>query len=167
LIDVPSNQVFARGFAMPHSPRWYHGQLFLLHSGAGELVSVDPKTGKATTVCALPAYLRGLGFVGNFAVIGMCQIREKHIFGGLPVQKKHQRLLCGVAIVDLTTGKAIAMLEFTSGCQELFEVQFLPGVRRPMILNLDRLETRQAFTAPQFSYWLRPSNEIKEPPTPQ
>jgi len=152
---------------MPHSPRWYRGQLFLLHSGAGELLVVDPKSGKTTVVCAMPAYLRGLGFVGNFAMIGMCQIREKHIFGGLPVQKKHQKLLCGVAVVDLTLGKTVAMMEFTSGCQELFEIQFLPGVHRPMILNLERPETRQAFTAPPFSYWLRPSNEIKEPPDRQ
>jgi uncharacterized protein (TIGR03032 family) len=164
IVDVPANQVIARGFAMPHSPRWYRGQLFVLHSGAGELIIVDPKSGKHVTVCALPAYLRGLSFVGNFAMIGMCQIREKHIFGGLPVQQRHAKLLCGVAIVDLRSGQTIGMLEFTSGCQELFEVQFLPGVHRPMILNLERLETRQAFTAPQFSYWLRPSNEIKDPP---
>jgi hypothetical protein len=52
------------------------------------------------------------------------------------------------------------MIEFTSGCQELFEVQFLPNIRRPMILNLDKSAARDAFTAPEFSYWLRPSNEI-------
>jgi uncharacterized protein (TIGR03032 family) len=164
VIDVPSNQVVARGFAMPHSPRWYRGQLFLLHSGAGELIIVDPKTGKHAVVCAMPAYLRGLGFVGDFAIVGMCQIREKHIFGGLPVQKRHEKLLCGIAVIDLRSGKNIGMLEFTSGCQELFEVQFLPGINRPMVLNLERPETRQAFAAPQFSYWLRPSNEIKDPP---
>jgi uncharacterized protein (TIGR03032 family) len=164
VLDVPSNQVIARGFAMPHSPRWYKGRLYLLHSGAGELIVVDPKTGKHDVVCALPAYLRGLGFVGDFAVVGMCQIREKHIFGGLPVQQKHQRLLCGVAIIDLRSGRTITMLEFTAGCQELFEVQFIPGIHRPMILNLEREAARQAFTAPKFSYWLRPSNEIKDPP---
>jgi uncharacterized protein (TIGR03032 family) len=167
VVDVTSNRVIARGFAMPHSPRLYRGQLFMLHSGAGELIIVDPKSGTHTVVCALPAYLRGLGFVGNFALVGMCQIREKHIFGGLPVQKRHERLLCGIAVIDLRTGKDVAMLEFTSGCQELFEVQFLPNVHRPMILNLEREAARQAFTAPQFSYWLRPSNEIKDPPAGQ
>jgi hypothetical protein len=50
--------------------------------------------------------------------------------------------------------------EFTAGVQELYDVRFLPGARRPMILNIDKDATRQAFTAPQFSYWLRPSNEI-------
>lgn len=166
VIDVPANQVVARGFAMPHSPRWHRGKLFMLHSGAGELVVVEPQSGRHSVVCALPAYLRGLGFVGDFALIGMCQIREKHIFGGLPVQKKHAKLLCGVAVVDLRSGGVVGMLEFTSGCQELFEVQFLPAVHRPMIVNLERIESRQAFTAPGFSYWLRPSNEIKDPAAP-
>jgi hypothetical protein len=92
----------------------------------------------------------------------MCQIRERHIFGNLPVQTKWPKLLCGVAVIDLRTGKQEAMLEFTSGCQELYEVGFLAGVCRPMILNIDKDATRQAFTAPEFSYWLRPGNEIRD-----
>ncbi|HVT90056.1 MAG TPA: TIGR03032 family protein [Tepidisphaeraceae bacterium] len=167
VIDVPNNQVIARGFAMPHSPRWYRNQLYLLHSGAGELITVDPKSGKHMVVCALPAYLRGLGFVGDFAIVGMCQIREKHIFGGLRVQQRYQKLLCGIAIINLTSGSVVGTFEFTSGCQELFEVQFLPGILRPMILNLQRDEGKLAFSAPEFSYWLRPSNEIKDPPSQQ
>lgn len=162
LVDVEFNHVMARGFAMPHSPRWHRGRLFMLNSGAGELVAIDPKNGKHEVVCALPAYLRGLGFVDDFALIGMCQIREKHIFGGLPVQQRHAKLLCGVAIVDLRSGATVGMLEFTAGCQELFEVQFLRGIHRGMILNLEREAARQAFTAPNFGYWLRPSNEIKD-----
>ncbi len=164
ILDVDSNQVIARGFAMPHSPRWYQNQLFFLNSGAGELCSLDVKTGKHTVVCTQPAYLRGLGFCGPFALMGMCQIREKHIFGNLPVQQRFKKLLCGICVVDLRTGQPVATMDFTHGCQELFEIQFVPGVRRPMILNLLKDATRDAFTAPQFSYWLRPSNEIPTPP---
>jgi len=167
IVDVETDQVVIRGLSMPHSPRWHDGKLYVLNSGAGELLAVDPTRGTSTVVCALPAYLRGLGFVGNFALVGMCQIREKHIFGGLPVQQRHQQLLCGVSIIDLHSGNVVGMIEFTTGCQELFEVQFLPNVRRPMILNLDKSAARDAFTAPDFSYWLRPSNEIKDPPSPR
>ena len=145
---------------MPHSPRWYQNRLYFCNSGAGELCALDPKTGKHQVVCTLPAYLRGLSFVGPFALVGMCQIREKHIFGNLPVQSRFAKLLCGVNVIDLRSGQSVGMLEFTRGCQELFEVQFIPGIRRPMILNLQKEATRDAFTAPQFSYWLRPSNEI-------
>jgi uncharacterized protein (TIGR03032 family) len=161
LIDIESNEIILRGLSMPHSPRWHNNQLYLLNSGAGELCSFDPKTKAHKVICTLPGYLRGLSFAGDFALVGLCQIREKHIFGGLPIQQRHPKLLCGVAVIDLRTGQQTAMFEFTSGVQELYEVLFLPNILRPTILNSEKDATRQAFTAPDFSYWLRPSSEIK------
>lgn len=163
ILDVESGEIVLRGLAMPHSPRWHDGRLWVLDSGAGELCTVDPARSQKTVVCALPGYLRGLRFVGPFAMVGMSKIREKHIFGGLPVQDRHPSLQCGVAIVDIRSGRPIGQFEFTAGCTELFEVQHLAGVRRPTILNLSKEAVREAFTAPDFSYWIRPSTEI--PPT--
>jgi uncharacterized protein (TIGR03032 family) len=160
VVDVQRTQVILRGLSMPHSPRWHKGQLWVLNSGAGELWALDVKSGNHIVVAALPGYLRGLSFSGPFALIGMCQIREKHIFGGLPVQQRHKKLLCGVAVVDLRTGQQAGMIEFTAGVQELYEVLFLPNVRRPMILNMEKEAGRQAFTAPEFSYWLRSSSAV-------
>lgn len=162
VIDIDTNEVILRGLAMPHSPRWHANQLWVLNSGAGELLAVDPKDGRSVVVAALPGYLRGLALVGPFALVGLCQIRERHIFGGLPVQQRHAQLLSGVAVIDLKTGNQLGFFEFTAGCTELFEVNALPTTRRPMILNLLREESRQAFTAPEFSYWLRPENMIED-----
>ena len=162
MIDVPTGQVVLRGLSMPHSPRWHQGRLWLLNSGAGELLCFDPAVGSAGVVCTLPAYLRGLCLIGRFAVVGMCQIREKHIFGGLPVQKQFEQLLSGLAVIDLPTGKVVGMFQFTSGVTEVYDVQFLPGSMRVNILNQDEEATRQGFTAPEFSYWLRPENMISE-----
>ena len=162
LIDVEADEIACRGLSMPHSPRWYDSRLWVLNSGTGELLLVDPSGGKTTAVCGLPGYLRGLCFVGPFALVGLSKIREKHIFGGLPVQKQYEKLLCGVAVVDLRTGRFVGMFEFTSGCEELYDVRFLPGVRRPMILNLEKPAVRQAITHPESSFWLRPSAEIRE-----
>lgn len=162
VLDIPSGEVVLGGLAMPHSPRWYAGRLWVLNSGTGELVVVDVGTGQAETVCGLPGYLRGLAFVGPFALVGLCKIREKHIFGGLPIQARYERLRCGVAVVDLRSGIEVGMFEFTAGCEELYDVQFLPGVRRPMILNLEKEAARQAMTHPESSWWLRPSAEIRD-----
>jgi len=163
VVHVESNQVIVRGLAMPHSPRWYKDQLWVLNSGAGELWAIDVKSGRHVVVAALPSYLRGMDFVGPYAVIGMCQIREKHIFGGLPIQQRQgDRLSCGVTVVDLRTGQQVGSMTFTSGCTELFEVRVLPGIRRPMVLNLEREAARQAFSAPEFSYWLRPQNVVAD-----
>ena len=96
--------------------------------------------------------------------MGLSKIRERHIFGGLPIQERGEKLLCGVAVVDVRSGRQCGLFEFTAGCEELYDVQFLPGVRRPMILNLQRPEVRQASTNPECCYWLRPSNETDSSP---
>ncbi|MEZ6073839.1 MAG: TIGR03032 family protein [Pirellulales bacterium] len=162
LIDIPSGQTICRGLSMPHSVRWYNNQLWVLNSGMGDLCLVDPDSGALQTVCRLPGYTRGLCFVGPYALVGLSRVRETNIFGGLPIQEKRDSLRCGVAIVDLRTGKSPGMFEFTAGCQELYDVQFLPGKQRPMILNEENEATREAFTNPESSYWLRPSNEVKD-----
>ncbi len=165
LIDVDTHDVVLRGLCMPHSPRWHADRLWLLNSGTGELLTVDPSDGRSNPVCALPGYTRGLAMVGPYALVGMSHIREKHIFGGLPIQDRLPKLQCGVAVVDLRTCGVVGMLEFTSGCTELYDVQFLPSIRRPTILNADKQAVREAITNPESSYWLRPSKAI--PPEPR
>ena len=160
MMDVETNEILLRGLSMPHSPRWYQGRLWLLNSGAGELLCYDPAKQEAVVIAVLPAYLRGLCLIGRYAVVGMCQIREKHIFGGLPVQQRFDKLLCGIAVIDLQNGQTIGTFEFSAGCSEIYDVQLLAGVRQPNVLNVRDDAIRQAFPAPDFSYWLRPSNMI-------
>ena len=159
LIDVASNEVVMKGLCMPHSPRWHEGKLWLLNSGRGELCVVDPDRGNLDVVAALPGYARGLHFVGRHALIGLSKVRKKHVFAGLPVQERFPELLCAVAVVDTRSGKNLGMLTFTEAAEELYDVAFLPGVHTPTILSSRRDETRQAITAPGFSYWLETRDE--------
>lgn len=39
-------------------------------------------------------------------------------------------------------------------------MQFLPGIRRPMILSLEKPAARAALSTHEFSYWLRASKEL-------
>ena len=133
LIDVPSGQTVARGFAMPHSPRVHQGRVWLLDSGTGRLVTVDPATGQVTAVAEQPGYTRGLAMHGSYAFIGASKIRETSTFGGVPIAERRESLHCGVGVVELTTGRPVAHLEFKSGVDEIFDVQVLPGVRLPAV----------------------------------
>jgi uncharacterized protein (TIGR03032 family) len=162
VIDVPSGAIVVRGLSMPHSPRLHNGALWVLNSGAAELWRVELGSFRHEVVCRLPGYLRGLCFVGQFALVGLSTIREKHIFGDLPLQQKSLKLRCGVAVVDTFAGRQIGFFEFTEGCTELYDVQFLPNVFRPMILNATKEAFHQALTAPDFAYWLRPSAVASE-----
>ena len=56
VLDVVSGEAVTRGLAMPHSPRWHDGNLFVLSSGMGRLERVDPATGQREDVAVLPGY---------------------------------------------------------------------------------------------------------------
>jgi len=127
LIEIASGQTVARGFAMPHSPRVHGGRVWLLHSGAGQLVVVDPARGHVNTVTELPGYTRGLALYDRFAFVGLSKIREMSTFGGMPIAARRPELKCGVGVVDLTTGRLAAHLEFITGVEEIFDVQVVKG----------------------------------------
>ncbi len=162
LIDVSSGESVVRGLSMPHSPRAADGKLYLLNSGAGELCVVDTARGTHEVIATLPGYLRGLAIVGSTALVGLSKIRERHIFGGLTVQQRFRSLLCGIATVDISSGRLLGLFEFTAAVHELYDVQFLPGIRQATILAPDAEGARQGFTAPEFSYWLRPSSLVED-----
>jgi uncharacterized protein (TIGR03032 family) len=133
LVDVPSGETVARGFAMPHSPRVHQGRVWLLHSGLGRLVMVDPATGRWDDVAELPGYTRGMAMLGPYAFIGLSKIRETSTFGGIPIADRRDELKCGIGAIDLRTGRLAAHLEFVKGVDEIFDVVALPGSLAPML----------------------------------
>ena len=133
LIDIVANQTIARGFSMPHSPRFHDGQLWLLDSGTGRLMTVDLETGTRHEVIGLPGFLRGLCFVGPYAVVGMSKIRPTSMFDDVPLSAQKDDLQCGIAIVDYARGRLVADLVFTEGINEIFAIDVLPGIRCPAV----------------------------------
>ena len=133
VVEVASGEIVAQRLAMPHSPRWYDGRLWVLDSGTGRLGVVDLPTGRVETVCEVPGYTRGLAFCGQFAFVGMSRIRETSVFGGVPIAEQREQLRCGVAVIDLPRGQAVAYIQFQAGVEEIFDVQVLPGVTAPAL----------------------------------
>ena len=126
ILEVPSSKVITNGLSMPHSPRVYKNQLWVLNSGRGELATVDISSGKQETITSLPGYTRGLALIDKYAFVGLSKIRETAIFGNLPICDRFDDLKCGVAIVDITTRKTVAFIEFFAGVDEIFDVQIAP-----------------------------------------
>lgn len=133
VMHVDSGETIARGFAMPHSPRWYNSKLWVLDSGRGALGTVDPATGQFTTVETFPGYTRGLSFAGQFAFVGLSKIRETSVFGGVPIAEHRHELKCGVGVVDLLSGRTVAVFQFLSGVTEIFAVEAAEGAACPYV----------------------------------
>ena len=147
IIDITSNQLITTGLAMPHSPRWYADQLWVLESGKGSLATVDIATGEVTTVAVLPGFTRGLAFLGRYALIGLSQVRES-VFKDLPVTQTSTERNCGVWIVDTTTGRIEGFVKFDGVVQEIFDVQILTGSCWPTILREPSELTQNSFVLP-------------------
>lgn len=144
IVDVPSGEVVTTGLSMPHSPRLHDGKLWVLDSGRGRLLTVDVESGTTTTVIELPGYTRGLAFAGRYALIGLSKIREKAVFGGVPVEEKYPDRPCGIAIVDTVAGRQVGQIEFLASVREVFDVQLLPGARWPAVTGLEKELVQQS-----------------------
>jgi uncharacterized protein (TIGR03032 family) len=133
VIDVASKETICRGLSMPHSPRLAGDRLLVLNSGLGQLVTVDPASGKLETIVALSGYTRGLAIDGPLAFVGLSKVRATSSLGGVPIAVEAERLRCGIAVVELRTGQVVAHFDFTSGIDELFDVQILSGASSPFL----------------------------------
>ena len=148
LIDVSSGAIVSRGLSMPHSPRWHDGRLWLLESGMGRLVLLDPATGRWQSVVELPGFTRGLALCGPYAFVGLSKIRKTSAMDGVPLAERREQLKCGVAAVDLRSGQVHALLEFQSAVEEIFDVQLLPGLRFPEVIGFQQETIQHTFVIP-------------------
>lgn len=137
LIDIENGgeRIICSDLSMPHSPRWYRDQLWLLESGRGALLRIDPDTGEREDVARVPGFARGLDFIGPLAFIGLSQLRASNPFTDIPITDDNADRLSGVWAVNIETGKTVAFLKFTGGVEEIFAVQALQGTLYPEILN--------------------------------
>ena len=138
LMDVESNEIIARGLSMPHSPRWYRDQLYILNSGTGGFGTIDLASGTYNEICQLDGFTRGLSFAGPLAFIGLSQVRESATFSGIPIVerlKDETSRNCGVWVVNIETGNIVAFCKFEDAVQEIFAVGLLPGCRFPDLVH--------------------------------
>lgn len=149
-IDAQKNAIVGRGLSMPHSPRIRDGKLWLLNSGAGEIGTLDPNDGRFTAVAFCPGYLRGLDFIGPYAIVGISKMRENRTFTGLTLDgalvKRKAEPQCALYVIDTRTGDAVHWLKLDGIVTELYDVVVLPGARRPMAFGTKSDEIRRAIT---------------------
>jgi uncharacterized protein (TIGR03032 family) len=152
VVDVAADAVVAAGLSMPHSPRWYRDRLWLLAAGTGHFGHLDLASGRFEPVAFCPGYLRGLAFVGDFAVVGASKLRENRTFRGLELdanlKARDAEPRCGLYVIDLRTGDLVHFIRIEGIVAELYDVAILPGVRRPKAVGLVSDEIRRTISLP-------------------
>jgi len=150
VIDVDSGEIVCTGLSMPHSPRVHDGRLWLLDSGTGFFGFVDTETGTFERVAFCPGYLRGLAFLGDFAIVGLSKCRENRTFSGLELDDnlaaRDAEPRCGLSVIDLRSSDVVHNLRLEGVVDELYDVSVILGVRRPMAIGVKSDEVRRVLT---------------------
>ncbi len=157
VLHIPTNEIIAEGLAMPHAPRIYDGKLYVLMSAKEQLVCIDPNTGKYDVVAEVPGFVRGMAKYDDYLFIGTSKLRKKSsTFKHLDIAEKADA--AGVTVVQLSTGKVVAQLQWLVSVDEIYDVQILPNASRPNIINTYGENHNYALMLPDATYWARPSD---------
>lgn len=147
LVDVQSNDVVCERLSMPHSPRLYQNKLWLLEAGSGYFGYVDMKSGAFVRVSFCPGFLRGLAFIGNYALIGVSTARNNNTFQGLELQKnlekKKEEAWCGIWVINLHTGNTEHWVKIDGLIEELYDVLVLKATRRPLLIGTKKEDIKK------------------------
>lgn len=154
LLAVPSGEPILSGLAMPHSPRLYDGRLLALLSANGELVEVDPARGSYEVITRLPGFARGMARHGDYLFIGISRVRKRHMFSDMPVAGYEP--FAGIVAVHLPSGRMAGSIKYLTSCEEIYDVQVLPGLQRPGLLAPDTPHARDGLALPTTGYWATP-----------
>lgn len=147
VVEVESKGLVAHGLTMPHSPRWHDGRLWLLDSGNGTLCTVDTVNGLAEPIVRLPGFARGLAFVGPYAFVGVSLLRPEAL-AGLPLAKYDDEPQCGIWMIDTRRGEIVGRVRVSNEIAEVFDLQVLPGMVWPDVLDDDDPLISSAYLLP-------------------
>ncbi len=121
----------------------------------GEVLRVDRASGRSAVITRLPGFLHGLCAHDGVLFVGMSRNRASRKDRPPPIAQRLASLSAGVAAIDERTGEILGMVEFTSGVTEVYEVQILPGIRRPGMQNLETTDGFIGIETPGLVFWTK------------
>lgn len=160
IFDIDSDEVIATGLAMPHSPRIFNNELYVLLSATGELVKVDVKTGKYENVIKTDGFVRGMSLYKDYLFIGLSKLRKNSsTFGKLSFAEKANQ--SGVLIVHLPTASIAGKISYETSVDEIYDVHILGDKIRPNIMNTLNENYKLGLMTPESTYWALPKPDNK------
>jgi uncharacterized protein (TIGR03032 family) len=141
IVDVHTDRVVAKGLAMPYSPRWHEDRLWFCDAGRGRLCALDVETGDIETIAEMPTFLRGLEFVGPWAIVAGSASRSDELLEGLPIADTlaatSTRPEQGLWVIDTRTGEIAHRLRIDGTGREVFSVVAFADTRRVKMFSPD------------------------------
>lgn len=159
LMDVESNEIILDGLAMPHAPRMYKDELYLLLSASGEFVKVNIEEKSYKVIKKFDGFCRGLSIYNDYAFIGFSKLRKNSsTFAKLSFSDKAD--FSGIKIIHLPTQAEVGEIKYQTSVDEIYEVAVLPNMIRPNILNTINPIHKHSLATPESTFWANPE-EVK------
>jgi uncharacterized protein (TIGR03032 family) len=143
LIDVDTDRIVTDQLSMPHSPRVDGNAIFVLNSGLGRIVRIDPADGSQTEIAFCPGFLRGMAIHDGHAIVTLSKPRDGNFKGLLldpELRGRDADPWCGIMIVELSSGNVVEWIRLEGHITELFDVIAMPGISCPMALGPGTVE---------------------------
>ena len=154
IFDLDSNEVIIGNLAMPHSPRLFGDDLFVLLSATGELVKIDVNSGKYETIVKLEGFVRGMSLYKDYLFIGLSKLRKNSsTFGKLEFAEKANQ--SGIMVIHLPTGSIAGKITYFSSLDEIYDVHIMPDKIRPNILNTITQDHKTGLMTPKATFWAK------------
>jgi uncharacterized protein (TIGR03032 family) len=152
LMEVPSGEIILEGLSMPHSPRLYMDDLYILESGNGNLLKVFPNEKKSEVIFNFNCFIRGLSFFKNYALIGKSKIRESSKdFDDLDV--KANSTYAGLIFFDMNKKEVVGEINYECDIEEIFDVQILENTVNPVMISSQQEKVNDVITFPGNAFW--------------
>ena len=149
IIEVSTNRIVTDELSMPHSPRLVDGKLYALDSGRGQIIAVDPESGRREDIAFCPGFLRGLAIHNGHAIVTASKPRDgsfKELVLQGEIEKRDGEAWCGVFVINLRHGDIVEWIKLDGAIAELFDLAVLPGLLCPMSLGVGTLEIQNTIT---------------------
>ncbi len=160
LMEYPSGKVILDGLAMPHSPRIFNGNLYLLNSAKGELICVNPENGTYEVIVKLGGFARGMSLFGDYLFIGVSKLRHNSkAFSDLEIAKTS---FAGVIAVYLPYKSIVGSFKYEMSVDEIYDVKVIPNSVRPSLLSADMPICTNAISTPGGSFWSISQNDVQQ-----
>ncbi len=152
IIDIEKNKIIADGLAMPHSPRIFNNELYVLLSATGELVKINITDGSHEVITKINGFVRGMSLHNDYLFIGISKLRESSsTFGKLPFIDQANE--AGIVIVHLPTRSIQGKISYLTSLEEIYDVHILANKTRPNILNTITKDYKKALMIPKTTFW--------------
>ena len=152
IIDVVNNNIITDGLAMPHTPRIFNNELYVLLSAIGELVKVNTNDGSYETIIKIDGFVRGMSLHNDYLFIGLSKLRKNSsTFGKLAFAEKARE--AGIVILHLPTKSIVGKLTYLTSLDEIYDIHILANKIRPNILNTLKDDHKNGLMIPNSTFW--------------